>query len=405
MEQLRKDLRNYAEGNPALNEEMESHMTKLTLICQNPVVQAAFNCAVEHVYPFIETGDENLWKHIVIEDFIEYFRYWFTDLPNPNGGLMAMFSFPCFYMYNPPAIYFLNKMTSQCEGAKRHTREIFDWTVEFIKIRGRYMDSPESLQNVKNWLSDQNIGMKDFVVPEGGFKSFNEFFTRELNMERNPRPIACPLDDSIVVAPADIIVNHIQSKLVLHSTLDVKGRHISVCDLLGGSALAKAFIGGTAISGVLMPNVYHHYHSPVSGEIVEAGEREGLYYGESWFEDFSNPGQGDTDFSIFEDFHRAYYIIRTEEFGLVGLVAVGLMTVSRIMPSLVGDRSTYVEPGATPVKVAKGARLGHFSYGGSLNILLFEKDVMSCVSVLMGNRIGKMQRKVATGSDVQNGFH
>jgi len=40
--------------------------------------------------------------------------------------------------------------------------------------------------------------------------------------------------------------------------------------------------------------------------------------------------------------------------------------------------------------VKKGDPLGNFAYGGSLNILLFEKGVFTSVSVLMGSRLGTM---------------
>ena len=66
-----------------------------------------------------------------------------------------------------------------------------------------------------------------------------------------------------------------------------------------------------------MPNNYHRYHAPVTGEIVESGEISGIYNGimdgEHWFNIF-NVGESSTDFSIFEDFHRAYFIIKTKNF-------------------------------------------------------------------------------------------
>lgn len=118
------------------------------------------------------------------------------------------------------------------------------------------------------------------------------------------------------------------------------------------------------------------------------GIYNGITDGEHWFNDIFNVGESTTDFSIFEDFHRAYYVIETAKHGHVGIVPVGLNTISALCPSLVQKRSTRVPVGGEPVPVSKGDELGHFAYGGSLNILLFEKGVFNAVSVLMGSRLG-----------------
>lgn len=260
--------------------------------------------------------------------------------------------------------------------------------------RGNFMDSPQSLKCIDAWLKDPATNIDQFIVPSGGFKSFNEFFTRELDMSKNPRPINEPDDSSIVTASADTIINFIISDLTLSTQLNVKDRQLNVKQLLHRSEYAKYFEGGTAISAVLMPGVYHHYHSPVTGKIVEGVDVPGVYNGivdgEHWFNEIFNVGESTTDFSIFEDFHRAYYVIETKNYGYVAIVPVGLNTISRITPSLVGKKSTYVEPGGKPVQIKKGDRLGHFAYGGSLNILLFQKGAFASLSVLMGHRIGQL---------------
>lgn len=396
-DEIRQKIMSIIASNPPLTPQMQMHMEKLREIVANPVVEAAFNEAVANVYPYTETGGVNYWKYADVQMLVLYFTCWFTDLPKPTSGLGYILPFSWLYYNNRSGYYFLNIFKSNSSGQRAMTREIFNWTVEFIMIRGQFMDSPESTAYIDEWMSDPNSHMEDFLIPPGGFNSFNQFFTRELNPDSNPRPISSPDDDSIVTASADTIINMILSDLTLKTMINVKGRQISMENLLDGSKFAKNFVGGTAVSCVLMPNVYHHYHSPVKGKIVEGKDIPGIYNGivdgEHWFNDMSNPGQGNTDFSLFEEFHRAYYIIETERFGHVAMVPVGLNTISRITPSLVGDASSYVPPGEKPVAVAKGQKLGHFAYGGSLNILMFEKGVFPCVSLLMGNRLGQMTAK------------
>lgn len=259
--------------------------------------------------------------------------------------------------------------------------------------RGKFMDSKASAPSylIKEWELFLGPQMKQYVIPKGGYKTFNEFFTRQLKDQSVSRPI---LDDdpSIVVASGDTEINFIESELTLTTEIDVKTRQINVTELLDDSDLAKYFVGGTALSCVLMPNNYHRYHSPVSGKIVESKNVPGIYNGimdgEDWFNK-GNIGESTTDFSIFEDFHRAYYIIDTQKYGYVAMIPVGLNTISKIV-SLNPYADKLVRKDDCPVAVKKGDELGHFAYGGSLNILMFEPGVFSSLSVLMGQRLGQM---------------
>ena len=364
---------------------------ELKKIVKNPVVQAAYNDAIANVQPILANGLKNPWVGKDINYFVDYFDEWFTFLPTPAGGLGKIVPFTYFYLNNRNAYYFLNEFKSSKDN-KKYTTEIFNWTVKFIVERGKFMDSKASLKHIEKWLDDPSTRLEDFIVPKGGFKSFNQFFTRQLNLKKNPRPISAREDSSVLTAPADSEINFIQTDLTLTTKLNVKTRQINVKDLLDDSKYASNFVGGTAISCVLMPNSYHRYHSPVNGEIVESKEVPGIYNGiidgEHWFNK-GNIGESTTEFSIFEDFHRAYYIFKTLNYGHVAMIAVGLNTISALsFNTLVSKKSTLVPKGARPVKITKGDQIGHFAYGGSLNILLFEPNVIKSLSVLMGQRIG-----------------
>lgn len=382
-----------ANQQPQLTPEMKELIDELKEIVSNPIVEAAYNDAVANVQQILLDGSTNPWAGTTVDYFVNYFVSWFTFVPSPTGGLGKIVPFTYFYLNNKTAYYFINTLKSRRNTSIPYTKEIFEWNIKFIKLHGKYMDSPASLAGIQAWLKDQSIKLQDFVVPEGGYKSFNDFFTRQLKPSANARPISFPDDDSVVVASADSEINFIESDLSLTTSLQVKTRQINVKDLLNDSKFAPNFVGGTAISCVLMPNNYHRYHAPVSGKIVESEEVAGIYNGikdgEHWFNQW-NVGESSTDFSIFEDFHRAYFIFETAKYGYVAMIPVGLNTISAIFPSMINNESSMVSPGCPPVPVKKGDELGHFAYGGSLNILLFQKGVFSSVSVLMGQRLGSM---------------
>lgn len=383
-------------GNPDLTEEMAQLLDKLTVILTNPVVEQAWQKAVDGVQLYVdELGPKRLnpWAFQPTKYLVEYFATWFTFLAKPSGGLGEIVPFTFFYLNNPAAFAFLNDLESQSEGESEPSKEIFNWTVQFIKVRGAFMDSPESLKYLPEWLESLGDTRKDFIEPSGGYQSFNEFFTRALNPGENPRPITSPDDSSILTASADSEINFIQTNLTMTTALTVKSREMNVLDLLDRSVYAHNFAGGTAVSCVLMPNNYHRYHSPVEGMIVESKEVPGIYNGimdgEHWFNQ-GDIGESTTNFSVFEDFHRSYFVIKTADHGYVAMIPVGLNTISKMYATVVNDESTLVPPGAPPVAVKKGQELGHFAYGGSLNILLFQPGVFGNVNALMGQRLGSL---------------
>jgi phosphatidylserine decarboxylase len=223
-----------------------------------------------------------------------------------------------------------------------------------------------------------------------GFENFNEFFTREL--KPGMRPISKPDDDSVVVSPADAVVNMIDDDLTLDKLLDVKTQKLSVTQLLNGSKYAAHFEGGTAVSCILMPDVYHRYHAPVSGIVVEAREDVvGCYFGIDDFPKLINGGNVGYgyDYSVFEKFHRGYLVIETAKYGYVAMIPVGLNTIGSV---IFEEKFKHVDDDE-PVEIFKGEGVGYFQYGGSLNMLLFEKGCFPAVRIPQGQIIGTLEEK------------
>ena len=97
-----------------------------------------------------------------------------------------------------------------------------------------------------------------------------------------------PERDYVIVSPTDSIMNplvqqvekspgvyartYIENPLQLNTVLDVKNIPISVNDLLGTvpEDIKTKFVGGSGLTCVLMPNTYHHFHSPVDGTVIHA---------------------------------------------------------------------------------------------------------------------------------------
>ncbi|NEP02912.1 MAG: phosphatidylserine decarboxylase [Symploca sp. SIO2E9] len=353
-----------------------------------------FDASLENVKPVPDATDEELqdglnpdhpyydWTGKTITDLCTFFEAWYAWMPDVATGLNFIQKFSWLYYKNEYGLAFVTK------GAG------YEMTKQFVFLRGAYFDSTESTSKIDDWITQ--LGgidevMKDYIIPEPtntdtyGFASFNEFFARVL--QPGARPIASPEEDSVAVAPTDSLINMIVDDLTLETKIPVKTTYLNVMQLLNNSEYAARFDKGTAVSCILMPDTYHHYHAPVAGTVIESNENvEGQYFGISDFPGLindDNVGYG-YNYSVFEDFRRGYLIIDTTKYGLVALIPVGLNTIS----SVIFEDKFKNLPSGSSVAITKGERVGKFLYGGSLNILLFQEGCFPAQNIPQGQQIG-----------------
>lgn len=281
--------------------------------------------------------ETSFWYGQTVEYMYDFFDEWLVFLPTPADARRYM---DAFYEF-----------TDSTDGRAAVLEEPFrNWLYAFMMARGQFMDSEASVDVIPWWTSDPDMHIEDYIIPADGFQSFNDFFIRHIKPE--VRPIAAPSDNAILTSPADSTVMKIADPLTMESTIEVKGDSLHVQELLGGDELAETFLGGKAILCMLATTDYHRFHSPVAGEVISEAQLAGLYYGMTG---------GWVDY--FFEHRRGYFIFDTDDFGLVGMVCVGMFTISSIeFAQTVGD------------VVEKGDEIGHFAYGGSAIILLFEPD-------------------------------
>ncbi|ETW95004.1 MAG: hypothetical protein ETSY1_32435, partial [Candidatus Entotheonella factor] len=316
-----------------------------------------FDAAVANVQPIPEGQDPKVvydWKDKSIGDLCQFFKDWYMWLPEIETGLNYIQKFGWLYYKNRYGQCFVTIGPG------------YLMTKQFVQLRGDYFNSPASRPLVEQWIESLGDIMQEFIVPPGGFKSYNDFFIREV--KPGARPIASPGDDSIVVSPADCVINMIVDNLTEETNISVKTVSLNVKQLLNNSYYASKFVGGTAVSCILLPNMYHRYHSPVSGMVVESDEDvAGEYFGIKEFPDFLNKGDVGYgyDYSVFEHFRRGYLIIKTSNYGYVGMIPVGLNTVASVV---FVNKFKQITSSDTPVPIAKGDEIGWFQYGGSLNM-------------------------------------
>ena len=162
------------------------------------------------------------------------------------------------------------------------------------------------------WLgADAMSQMPDFqdlykcnpIKPHWGFKSWDDFFTRELRDD--VRPIASPDDDSVICNACESGPYRIERNVKRRSRFWLKSQNYSIIFMLANDPLADQFVDGTVYQAFLSALLYHRWHCPVNGKIVKSYIVPGSYYSETQSEGFDITGQNESQGYITEVATRA----------------------------------------------------------------------------------------------------
>ncbi|XP_078433791.1 phosphatidylserine decarboxylase proenzyme 2-like [Wolffia australiana] len=245
--------------------------------------------------------------------------------------------------------------------------------------QGKKMSSPESVKKIPEFIEffKDQINLGEMKHPIEHFKTFNEFFIREL--KDGARPIAYKNQDDIAVCGADCRLTAFEC-IEDSQRFWIKGRKFSVRGLLGAETFEDVFEGGSLVIFRLAPQDYHRFHSPVSGVIEKFIDIPGCLY-------TVNPIAVNSNYcNVFTENKRVVSVISTKEFGKVAFLAIGATMVGSI---------TFVKKAGD--FISKGDQFGYFSFGGSTVICVFEKDAIEIDKDLLSNSKRSLETLVRVG--------
>ena len=224
---------------------------------------------------------------------------------------------------------------------------------------GKYMSSSRSQKKIAPFVEKHQIDLNEYVQPEGGYQSFNDFFYRHIKPE-------CRLIENGAVTPADgriVAFNYISDT----QKFFVKGSEFNMNSFLCDNTLAQKYKEGAMMIVRLAPVDYHRFHFPVSGKVTKSKIISGFYYSVS-------PLALRKKTEIFCQNQREYCIQSSEEYGDVLICDVGATLTGGIVQTYQED--TYME---------KGDEKGYFAFGGSTLMVLFEKGKIQFSEDLIKN--------------------
>ncbi len=189
-----------------------------------------------------------------------------------------------------------------------------------------------------------HLDLSDY--PRRRYRSFNDFFTREICPERRP----VDRDGDHLIAPCDGKLTAIP--ITPAAVFSIKGVDYTLEGLLRDEALAERYRGGTLLLFRLSVDDYHRYCYIADGQKTENIRIPGVLHTVS-------PHAAERT-AVYRENTREYCLLKTERFGTVVVMEVGAMLVGRICN----------HQGAA--RVSRGQEKGMFQFGGSSVVLLLE---------------------------------
>ncbi len=225
----------------------------------------------------------------------------------------------------------------------------------------------------------------EMLVPEGGFRTINRFFTRSLL----PGARVMDVSPASIVSPVDARVDQygrINSNLLIQA----KGIDYTLEGLIP-SPMHEKFIDGDFITLYLSPGDYHRIHSPVSGLIYGYQHVPGKLFTVQDFMVRSFP-------DLFSVNERITSYIGTDA-GFVAVCKVGATNVGRISlsyDSIISNktfrsRKEVLYPDNERKPIERGGELGTFNLGSTV-VALFEKGMVKFEPMEIGSKVRMGQR-------------
>jgi len=243
-------------------------------------------------------------------------------------------------------------------------------------------ERPWSRYMIKSFVNQYRIDMSHYIEPEGGFRNFQHFFTRQVKPDA--RPIESPHDDSVVVSPCDCRGLFFNNAHFL-SSIRIKGQQFEFDTLIGPELVKQGWSKDNTAFGLLRlnPADYHRYHSPCCGTVAS-----------KWhYSSRVHASHGEGNLVGIGTLHENERVVVAFENGPGGIPFIYIP----IGATLVGKCFVNKEIGEV---VNKGDEVGNFAFGGSTLCLLFRNSDITWDSDLLAYTQEKIEVKILQGQRI-----
>ncbi|GAA0858709.1 archaetidylserine decarboxylase [Aliiglaciecola litoralis] len=227
---------------------------------------------------------------------------------------------------------------------------------------------------IKMFIKQYNVDMSEAKESDPGYyRTFNEFFTREL--KEGVRPI-CE-DPNHLAMPVDGTVSQLDD-IDYDTIFQAKGHDYSLTTLLGGNPdIAEPFKGGKFSTIYLSPKDYHRIHMPLDGVLTDMIYVPGELFSVNPLTTENVPG-------LFARNERVVCVFTSPK-GKFAIVLVGATIVASIETIWAGTVTPpagqnvqhwrYPQDSENTISLKKGEEMGLFKLGSTI-VACFEPGMI-----------------------------
>ncbi len=241
------------------------------------------------------------------------------------------------FMDDHPATYESRPRRSLTQWAE--SQPLYDW------LLAAYQNSRRSTKAIEPFIRKHKIDMSEFE-PVITYSSFAQFFDRRFRPGVRKFPDAS--DEMGAFAEARYFG---WQRMAPDQQFPIKGHSLDATRLLGSAERARPFAGGPVLLARLAPVDYHHVHYPDDGRTLDDDRMGRRLWTVNWRALLNK------DDILFVN-ERSINILETENFGRLGFVEIGAMSVGRIVqihpidaPFKRGDEKSVFRFGASAIAV------------------------------------------------------
>src|SRR5689334_3987916 len=191
------------------------------------------------------------------------------------------------------------------------SQPLYDWLVAF------YQNTRWSARRIEPFINKHKIDMSEFRPTI--YRSFADFFDREFKPGQRSFPELS--SDMGAFAEARYFA---WERLEKDQRFPIKERSLSAEQILGAPNRGTPFVGGPVILARLAPVDYHHVHYPDHGQTVEHDRQGHRLWTVNWRALLHQE-------DILLRNERQINLLNTDNFGRLGFVEIGAMSVGRIV--------------------------------------------------------------------------
>jgi phosphatidylserine decarboxylase len=271
------------------------------------------------------------------------------------------------FMDDSPSTYESKPRRSLNQILESHP--LYDWML------AAYQNSRLSARKIGPFIRKHHIDMSEFEPVR--YRSYAEFFERRFREGVR----GFPSDPGTMGAFAEARYLAWEG-IEQNQTFPVKGASLDAAQILGDARLARGFAGGPVLLARLAPVDYHHVHYFDEGQTLDHAWEGHRLWTVNWHALQNKPD------ILFRN-ERRINILQTQNFGRVGFVEVGALSVGRIV---------QVHPLDQPFRRATEKSV--FRFGGSAIVVFGEPGAWRPAPDLLENTPRGMETLVRLGDEI-----